>query len=139
MAKVIFYEKPGCINNTRQKKLLRAAGHEVDARNLLEEDWKVDELKLYFAGLPVASWFNRTAPAVKTGEINPDEVSAEEALSLMVNMPLLIRRPLIQVEGECRSGFDMQDVDQWIGLSEVDFAEDVETCPQTQSKDQRKA
>jgi hypothetical protein len=29
MATVHFYEKPGCINNTRQKKILAAAGHEV--------------------------------------------------------------------------------------------------------------
>lgn len=135
MAKVIFYEKPGCINNTRQKKLLRAAGHEVDARNLLEEKWTADELRLYFGDLPVASWFNRTAPAVKAGEINPDEVSEQEALQLMIKMPLLIRRPLIQVAGVYRTGFDMDVINQWIGLSEIDLAEDVETCPRTHSQD----
>ena len=37
MAKVIFYEKPGCANNAKQKALLAAAGHEVEARNLLTE------------------------------------------------------------------------------------------------------
>jgi nitrogenase-associated protein len=135
MAKVIFYEKPGCINNTRQKELLRAAGHDLEVRNLLEEAWTANELKLYFGKLPVASCFNRTAPAVKAGEINPDEVSEEEALSLMINMPLLIRRPLIQVEGEYRIGFDMEDIHQWIGLSEIDFVEDVETCPRTHSNE----
>lgn len=35
MATVIFYEKPGCINNTKQKARLLAAGHEVQAHNLL--------------------------------------------------------------------------------------------------------
>ena len=37
MATITFYEKPGCINNTRQKKLLEAAGHQVVAKNLLTE------------------------------------------------------------------------------------------------------
>jgi hypothetical protein len=37
MATITFYEKPGCINNTRQKKLIAAAGHQVIAKNLLTE------------------------------------------------------------------------------------------------------
>jgi hypothetical protein len=39
MAKVIFYEKPGCANNARQKALLAASGHQLDVRNLLTEPW----------------------------------------------------------------------------------------------------
>lgn len=130
MVKVIFFEKPGCINNTRQKKLLRAAGHEVDARNLLEEPWTTESLRPYFGELPVSEWFNRTAPAVKSGEVNPDAVSEQKALDLMIGMPLLIRRPLMQVDNERRIGFDMESVHQWIGLA-ADAFEDVETCPQS--------
>jgi nitrogenase-associated protein len=129
MVQVVFYEKPGCINNTRQKKLLHAAGHEVIAKNLLEEPWQAETLRRYFGELPVAEWFNRTAPAVKSGEVDPDAASAQEALALMVAMPLLIRRPLMQVAGECRVGFDMAAVDAWIGLAGAGVATDVETCP----------
>ena len=32
MAKVIFYEKPGCKNNTKQKTLLKAAGHQLNPK-----------------------------------------------------------------------------------------------------------
>ncbi|MFN7413453.1 MAG: nitrogenase-associated protein, partial [Dolichospermum sp.] len=39
MARVIFYEKPGCKGGTKQKVLLTAAGHEVVAYNLLTEPW----------------------------------------------------------------------------------------------------
>ena len=35
MAKIIFYEKPGCGGNARQKALLLASGHELEVRNLL--------------------------------------------------------------------------------------------------------
>jgi len=48
MATVTFYEKPGCINNTRQKKLLAAAGHQVVALNLLTEAWQPDRLRPFF-------------------------------------------------------------------------------------------
>lgn len=135
MARVIFFEKPGCINNTRQKKLLHEAGHEVDARDLLKELWTADSLRPYFGDLPVKEWFNRTAPAVKSGEVNPDAVSEQEALGLMIDMPLLIRRPLMQVSGEYRIGFDMGDVNDWIGLNSIENDMDVETCPRIDQDD----
>lgn len=131
MALVVFYEKPGCINNTRQKQMLIAAGHELDVRNLLEELWTAESLRPYFGTLPVAQWFNRTAPAVKTGDVDPERATEAEALRLMIGMPLLIRRPLMRVNGECRVGFDVQDVDAWIGLEHADVKLDVDTCPRT--------
>ena len=130
MVQVVFYEKPGCINNTRQKHLLRAAGHELKVKNLLEEPWTVEQLRPFFGQLPVAEWFNRTAPAVKAGEVDPDTITEQEALALMITMPLLIRRPLMQVADECRVGFDMETVDAWIGLGQADMQSDLETCSQ---------
>ena len=35
MADVIFWEKPGCAGNARQKALLAAAGHRLKVRDLL--------------------------------------------------------------------------------------------------------
>ena len=72
MARIVFYEKPGCINNVRQKKLLRQAGHTIVARNLLSENWSADasQLQAFFAGKPVSEWFNRSAPAIKQGLIS---------------------------------------------------------------------
>lgn len=64
MAKITFYEKPGCGNNTRQKALLIDAGHEVIARNLLTEPWTAEQLLVFFNGLPVAEWFNRAASQI---------------------------------------------------------------------------
>ena len=43
MARVVFYEKPGCIANRRQKALLRRSGHALELRNLLERALTVDE------------------------------------------------------------------------------------------------
>lgn len=133
MATVMFYEKPGCINNTRQKQLLRQSGHEVIAKNLLEEEWDEGRLLLFFKGHPVAEWFNHSAPQVKSGEIDPKQISAKQALTLMLSNPLLIRRPLLQVGEHHQLGFDFKKVQGWIGLFSPDEEEalqqDLETCP----------
>ena len=132
MKQVIFYEKPGCINNAKQKALLRAAGHEVIAYNLLTTPWTVASLRPFFGARPVAEWFNKTAPLVKSGEVVPENLDGETALELMTKHPLLIRRPLIQVEDRCEVGFDRAKIDAWIGLAPTQIVEDLETCPRTQ-------
>lgn len=133
MARVIFYEKPGCINNTRQKQLLRQSGHQVIARNLLTENWAEQPRRLqeFFSGKPVAQWFNPSAPAIKQGLVNPERVDAQQAIALMLAEPLLIRRPLMQVGEEKMSGFNEQLVDHWIGLKCLADSGIREDCPRS--------
>jgi nitrogenase-associated protein len=120
MARVIFYEKPGCKNNTKQKTLLTAAGHEVMAYNLLTEPWTVERLQSFFGDRPVAEWFNRAAPRVQSGEVIPEKVDPQTALVMMLRDPLLIRRPLIEVGDRREVGFDAEKIDAWIGLKSKD-------------------
>ncbi len=131
MATVVFYEKPGCANNTKQKTLLAAAGHTVWARNLLTERWTGARLRPFFGELPVAQWFNRSAPRVRDGEIDCESLTESEALFLMLADPLLIRRPLMEVDGEHRVGFEPAAVDAWIGLANRENASGLETCPRS--------
>ncbi|MEQ1600739.1 MAG: hypothetical protein HOP04_03185 [Methylophilaceae bacterium] len=128
MAIVTFYEKPGCVNNTRQKVLLAAAGHTVLAQNLLIEAWTKARLLAFFGKRPVAEWFNRAAPKVKSGEVNPELIDAETALAMMRAEPLLIRRPLIEADGRREIGFDVEVIDAWLGLNRKP-ATDLENCP----------
>ena len=134
MATVTFYEKPGCSNNTRQKKLLAAAGHQVVAKDILTETWQAERLRAFFGELTVRDWFNYSAPAIKLGEIEPDTLTEQEALALMLENPLLIRRPLMQVGDDVMAGFDQQAVDNWIGLQKIETASDLESCPRTLEK-----
>jgi nitrogenase-associated protein len=128
MAVVTFYEKPGCSGNAEQRKLLEAAGHTVVARSLLATRWTRAQLLSFFAPLPVAQWLNRNSPAVKSGEIVPEDLDEETALGLMQAHPLLIRRPLLEVDGERRVGFDAAVIDAWIGLPGVTIEGDPEAC-----------
>jgi nitrogenase-associated protein len=119
MTTIVFYEKPGCANNTRQKKLLVQAGHTVWAKNLLTEPWTSERLKQFFGKKPVAEWFNLAAPKIKSGEIIPEQIEADEAIAMMLSEPLLIRRPLIEADGHREVGFDAEKIDAWIGLSQL--------------------
>ncbi|MGO9445339.1 MAG: ArsC/Spx/MgsR family protein [Thiobacillaceae bacterium] len=128
MASIVFYEKPGCSSNAKQKVLLAAAGHSVWAKNLLTEKWTPMRLRPFFGDLPVSQWFNLSAPRIKSGELDPAHMSEDEALLQMVRDPLLIRRPLMEVGNECRAGFDPGEVDRWIGLQSWLSDLDLEAC-----------
>lgn len=120
MTTITFWEKPGCGGNARQKTVLEAAGHTVVVRNLLVEPWTRQRLMEFFNALPVAHWFNRAAVEVKSGELVPEEFDSATALSLMVNYPLMIRRPLMQAEdGSKHVGFVLEEVDAWVGLGDA--------------------
>lgn len=129
MAVVTFYEKPGCKGNLRQKTLLAAAGHTVQSKSLKTETWTADRLLMFLGKLPVADWFNRAAPDIKSGEIVPENLGFEDALHLLLNNPLLIRRPLMEIGEERLVGFDIAAVDAWIGLKNVALSEgNIEAC-----------
>lgn len=117
MAHVIFWEKPGCSSNARQRGLLLAAGHTLEVRDLLSTAWTPASLRPFFGTLPVADWFNPRAPQVRDRDIDPASFDETTALRRLADSPLLIRRPLLQVGEERRCGFDPQAIACWIGLT----------------------
>jgi nitrogenase-associated protein len=133
MATIHFYEKPGCANNTRQKMLLSKAGHTLVIYDLLKHPWinAPEKLRSFFGDLPVSEWFNRSAPAIKYEEIDPDALDEQQAIELMLASPILIRRPLLEVDGRRRAGFDVETIAAWLGLA-VDPA--AETCVKSHDK-----
>jgi nitrogenase-associated protein len=112
MAVVHFYEKPGCLGNKRQREMLLAAGHIVFVYDLLQQPWSEEKGKLrsFFGELPVADWFNRNAPAVKNGKVVPESVDEARAIELMIADPVLIRRPLLEVDRKRYAGFEAEFV-----------------------------
>jgi nitrogenase-associated protein len=130
MATVTFYQKPGCKTNARQKQMLEAAGHEVIARSLLTEPWTAERLRGFFGSTPVTAWFNPASPRIKSGEIDPAAVDASVALAIMLEDPLLIRRPLVEADGECCAGFDREPVTSLLGRA---IDPDAESCSRPQA------
>jgi nitrogenase-associated protein len=116
MATIIFWEKPGCQGNARQKQILLASGHQLEVRDLLIEPWTPQSLARFFGDRPVTEWFNPSNPRVKAGELDPATIPPDDALRMMVAEPLLIVRPLMQMGEERLAGFEVQQVHNWIGL-----------------------
>lgn len=135
-AEIVFYEKPGCINNTRQKKILKEAGFELEVRNLITTSWSVSSLEGFFSELPKTEWFNPSAPAIKSQQVIPEQLSEQASLEAMTKDPLLIRRPLIEFQDYQVAGFDLErlvEVVQSKGAvligSDVSVPKDIEQCP----------
>ena len=93
-----FYEKPGCITNGKQKKLLKQLGIEFEVVNLLTHSWSTSELEQFFADKPVDCCLNQSAPAIKSGNFATKELTKAELYSAMIKDPILIKRPLMKIE-----------------------------------------
>lgn len=133
MAHLVFYEKPGCGGNARQKAVLLAAGHTLEVRDLLSWPWTAQALLAFLQPLPVAQWFNRAAPRIKSGALVPDTLDQDAALQLLLAEPLLIRRPLLECAGQHRVGFDGAEIDAWIGLGADAPRRSLEGCAAMQA------
>jgi len=103
---VVFYEKPFCAANAKQKQILRASGCTLIERNLLEHGLDAEGLRSFMGDMSVSEWFNPAAPAIKNGEISPNDLDETEAMKLLMNDPILIRRPLMIIGAEKLCGFD---------------------------------
>lgn len=128
MDDLIFYEKPGCVGNQRQQALLRSQGVSFQVEDLLAQPWTAETLRPFFAGKPVAAWFNASAPKVKSGEINIHAVDEAQALAMMSVEPLLICRPLLHWKGLRQSGFTPGPVLDALGVR-LEPKQDLQSCP----------
>ena len=127
MTEVVFYEKPGCLSNARQKALLQALGHRLTVRELLAEPWTTERLRGFFGDRPVVDWFNHTAPRVRSGEVVPAALDADLALALMVTDPILVRRPLLELPGLKACGFEPGPALAALGVA-LGPGEDYQAC-----------
>lgn len=127
MTRVLFFEKPGCLSNAKQKALLAGLGHELVVRDLLAEPWTAERLHGFFGELPVSGWFNPTAPRIKSRELHPGELNERQALAEMLADPILIRRPLIETDAGRCCGFEGGPVLAALGVA-LSADEDLQSC-----------
>ncbi len=109
---VVFYEKPFCAANAKQKQILRSSGCTLIERNLLEHGLDAESLRSFMGDKKVVDWFNPAAPAIKNGEIFPETLDEASAMELLMSNPILIRRPLMVIGTEKLCGFDEKKVSE---------------------------
>ncbi len=132
MSHVVFFEKPGCLTNAKQKAALRALGHELQVRDLLAEPWTAERLRGFFGDLPMADWVNPTAPRLRAGEIDIAVLDEDHLLAAMLDDPLLIRRPLIETGAGRQCGFDDGPLLRALGVL-PDAEVDIQACSRARS------
>jgi nitrogenase-associated protein len=123
----IFYEKPGCQGNKRQKELLTQHSITYETRNMLEIPWTKELLEEFFVGLTQRQIVNEAAPKIKKGEIDLDAISKDELIAMMCSDPILIKRPLIEIGAVKICGFDLDRINSVLD-SDITTQERLNTC-----------
>lgn len=129
--KIVFYEKTGCAGNARQKKLLSSSGLSFEVRSILDTIWDKESLNSFFKELNKEEIVNPFAPKIKRGELDISSLSKDELIELMIKEPILIKRPLLDIDGTKICGFDMQKINS---LLNIDLCPDI-TISTCQSND----
>ena len=96
---VVFYEKPGCATTPARRCCWPPPAIRCWRKSLLDrERGRATRLRAFFGELPVADWFNPSAPRIKSRRDRARATGrGRAALDLMLADPLLIRRPLMEV------------------------------------------
>ncbi len=76
----------------------------------------------------MSEWFNRASPGIKSGEIDPHQLTAAVAMRLLLEDPLLIKRPLIEIGGVLIAGFDPKRLQASIDLQPPFQIQDLQDC-----------
>ena len=124
---IIFYEKTGCGGNQRKKELLKKHHISLDVRSLLEATWDEKSLTPFFEGLSVTEMINPFAPQVTNKEFDVSQFSKEALIAKMIQEPLLIKRPLLQIGEHKICGFDIAQINTLLGTS-INSEKNINAC-----------
>jgi len=124
---IIFYEKPGCVGNDKQKKLLLANGIHFETKSILDTKWDKNTLSLFFKDLKNKDIINQFAPQIKTKELDISQISKEELINLMCKNPILIKRPLLEIGDDKICGFNLKKINTLLA-SKISADSNISTC-----------
>lgn len=127
-----FYEKTGCSGNAKQKELLKSHNISFSVKSLLDTSWTKETLNEFFKGLEIKDIFNPFAPQIRDKEIDISKLSKDEAIELMIKNPILIKRPLLDINGVKICGFDIEKINELLN-TKIDTNKKLNTCSSSDS------
>lgn len=128
----IFYEKTGCSGNAKQKELLKSHNISFTVKSLLDTSWTKETLSEFFKDLDVIDIFNPFAPQIRDKHIDINSLSKDEAITLMIENPILIKRPLLDINGVKLCGFDIEKINELLNTN-IDTNKKLNTCSSSDS------
>ena len=127
-----FYEKTGCSGNAKQKELLKSHNISFSVKSLLDTKWTKETLSEFFEGLEVIDIFNPFAPQIRDKQIDINTLSKDEAIELMIKNPILIKRPLLDINGVKICGFNIEKINELLNTN-IDTNKKLNTCSSSDS------
>jgi arsenate reductase (glutaredoxin) len=109
---VIFFEKPGCMGNAKQKTLLDLYNIRYKTEDILSYPWTKEFLEEFFKDIPKEKICNPFAPQIKSKEIEPKNLTKDQLVELMLESPILIKRPLLIVGEHKLCGFSIEMINE---------------------------
>lgn len=97
------------------KASLSQDGVELNERDFFRDGFTEVELRDLLGDTNPAEVFSWRSPSARKLGLDKETVSADELISLMIEEPRLIRRPLIQVEGRLIVGTDKKAMAEAFG------------------------
>ena len=82
------------------KAWLSRTDAKVESRDFFSDPFSEHELRELLGDRPPSDYFSWNSPSRRKLGIELDETSEDELVALMLQEPRLIRRPLIEVDGE---------------------------------------
>ena len=127
-----FYEKTGCSGNAKQKELLKSHNISFSVKSLLDTSWSKETLSEFFKGLELVDIFNPFAPQIRDKEIDISKLSKDEAINLMIKNPILIKRPLLDINGVKICGFNIEKINELLNTN-IDTNKKLNSCSSSDS------
>ena len=124
---IVFYEKPGCSGNAKQKKLLDLHQVTYKTKDILTEPWSFERLSAFFDALPKEQIYNPFAPQIKQKALDVDALTKEQLIKAMLQEPILIKRPLLEIDEHKICGFDIEQINKLLGKNICESVS-VSTC-----------
>lgn len=91
--------------------MLLQNGVEVQDRDYFQEKFTADELRSLSAEVGIAAIFARRSPSLKKMGLDPDDLSEDRMLELMLEEPRLVRRPLIKLGDQLIIGSSVKAIE----------------------------
>ena len=112
---MIFYEYPPCSTCKKARQHLESKGVSFEAINLKVDPPSVDALKLMLerSGYPLKRFFNTSGQSYKALGLKDrfEALSEEEALTLLSEDGMLIKRPILIHQDTVILGYKQEDYD----------------------------
>lgn len=106
---MLFVEYPKCTTCQRAKKFLDERGAVYTDRHIKEDNPTAEELRAWWkaSGLPLKKFFNTSGMLYKSLELKDKlpQMGEEEQLELLATDGMLVKRPILVVDGFVLVGF----------------------------------